>query len=121
LFSSSPQLFAVLELKEQISMTIQELELKLKEIDENIVINDLSKFNVTDIVEVAYNNNGQMINICACPSSEVREEIDVTYKDEYGRRHRTSGEVLAIANNFINQWRNEEGFQELMTCDPSKL
>lgn len=102
-------------------MTIQELELKLKEIDENIVINDLSKYKVTDIVEVAYNHNGKMINICACPSNEVREEPDETYKDEFGRRHRSASEVLAIAGNFINSWKNEEGFVELMTCDPSKL
>ena len=102
-------------------MTQKELELKLKEIDENIVINDLSKFNVNDIVEVAYKSGSQMINICACPANEVKEEVDPMYKDEYGRRHRTSGEVLAIANNFINSWKNEEGFQELMTCDPSKL
>lgn len=102
-------------------MTTKELELKLKEINENIVINDLSKFNVNDVCEVAYNHNGQMINICACPSGEVKEEIDPTYKDEYGRRHRTSAEVIAIATNFINSWKNEDGFQELMTCDPSKL
>ena len=102
-------------------MTIKELELKLKEIDNNIVINDLSKFNVNDICEVAYNNNGQMINICACPSREVKEEVDESYKDEYGRRHRTAPEVIAIAKNFVNSWKNEEGFQDLMTCDPSKL
>lgn len=102
-------------------MQRNELELKLKEIDEHIVINDLSKFNVNDVVEVAYNHNGQMINICAAPAYEIKEEIDPNYKDEYGRRHRTSAEVLAIANNFINSWKNEEGFVELMTCDPSKL
>ena len=102
-------------------MSIQELEQKLKEIDEHIVINDLSKFNVNDVCEVAYNYNGKMINICACPSREIKEEVDETYKDEFGRRHRSAGEVLAIANNFINSWKNEEGFIELMTCDPSKL
>lgn len=102
-------------------MTINELELKLKKIDENIVINDLSKFKVNDVCEVAYNHNGKMINICGCPSREVREEVDDSYKDEYGRRHRSASEVIAIANNFINSWKNEEGFQDLMTCDPSKL
>lgn len=102
-------------------MTRNELLEKLKQIDEHIVINDLSKFNVNDVVEVAYNHNGKMINICAAPAYEIKEELDEGYKDEYGRRHRTAGEVLAIANNFINSWRNEEGFQELMTCDPSKL
>lgn len=102
-------------------MTIKELEQKLKEIDENIVINDLSKYNVNDVCEVAYNHNDKLINICACPSKEIKEEIDDSYKDEFGRRHRTSGEVLAIAKNFINSWKNEEGFVELMTCDPSKL
>ena len=102
-------------------MTTNELELKLKEIDEHIVINDLSKFNVNDVCEVAYNYNGKMINICACPANEIKEEVDESYKDEFGRRHRSASEVLAIAGNFINSWKNEEGFVELMTCDPSKL
>ena len=102
-------------------MTTQELELKLKEINENIVINDLSKYNVRDIVEVAYDYNGKMINICACPANEVKESPDPEYKDEYGRPHRTAGTVLSMAQNFINRWNNEPDFKELMTCDDKDL
>lgn len=102
-------------------MKQNELELKLKEIDENIVINDLSKYDVNDIVEIAYNHNGKMINICACPAREIKEELDQEYKDEYGRRHRTVGEVLSLVNSFIDKWKNEEGFVELMTCDDKDL
>lgn len=102
-------------------MTTNELESKLKEIDENIVINDLSKYNVSDICEVAYKHNGKMINICACPANEIKEEIDLNYKDEYGRRHRIVSEVLSLAENFINRWNNEPEFKELMTCDDKDL
>mgnify|MGYP006869463956 FL=1 len=103
------------------NMTIQELETKLKEIDKNIVINDLSQYGVTDVVEIAYNYNGKMVNICACPSKEVKEEFDPNYKDEYGRPHRTVGAVLSMAQNFMNLWNNEPGFIELMTCNEKDL
>ena len=102
-------------------MKKNELELRLKEIDKNIVINDLSKYNVNDVCEVAYNYNGRSINICACPANEIKEEVDPAYKDEFGRRHRTLGEVIILAENFINHWNNEEGFKELMTCDDKDL
>lgn len=102
-------------------MKKNELELRLKEIDENIVINDLSKYDVNDVCEVAYNYNGRSINICACPANEIKEEVDPDYKDEFGRRHRTLGEVISLAENFINRWNNEEGFKELMTCDDKDL
>lgn len=102
-------------------MTINELELKLKEIDENIVINDLSKYNVNDVCEVAYNHNSKNINICACPANEIKEEVDLAYKDEYGRRHRTVSEVVALSESFINRWKNEAEFKELMTCEDKDL
>jgi len=102
-------------------MKKNELELRLKEIDENIVINDLSKYDVNDVCEVAYNYNGRSINICACPANEIKEEFDKNYQDEYGRPHRTLGEVLSLVNNFMNRWNNEPDFKELMTCDDKDL
>lgn len=60
------------------------------------------------------------VYICAVPSNNIFEEINIGYIDRSGVRHRTIPEAVAMVKNFLKQWEDPE-FRELMTCDIDKL
>ena len=91
-------------------MTIEQLEIKLKEIDENLFVKDLSEYKVMDRVEIRWKDpNGNSESICACPR-DVKEEKDENFKDEYGTTHRSLGEVIDICRGFIGRIKEDPEF-----------
>lgn len=104
-------------------MSIQELEQKLQEeVSPNIVIVDLQKFNVKDIMGVRYNDpkSGKQLDVCACPANDVQEERNESYTDDWGRPHRSVEEVMSLAKGFMGRLEDEEQYA-YMTMDDKQL
>lgn len=103
-------------------MMIQEFEKKLKEISENFEIVDLTQFNVTDIKGVRYNDpkSGKQLDVCACPAMEILESKSDTFVDDFGRPHKTIGEVTNACLGFIEKLKNPEIY-DLLTLTDAEL
>jgi len=101
-------------------MKIEDFEQKLKkEVSEHIEIVDLSQHNVKDIMSVRYNDpkSGKQLDICACPSREIREEADPGYTDDFGRPHRSIETVTSMAKAFVAKLADEETYNLLTMSD----
>lgn len=93
-------------------LTIPDFQLKLKEIDPDfeIRVNPHSP----EIAGVYWKGYCAYIGL---PANEIFQERNPSYSDAYGNPHRTSVDVLNMAQAFLRRIESEPEYKDLITTD----